>query len=119
MGFSVDPYLGRPYDPASYDCWDMLREAWLELTGFDMGARPRSGAPVLALGRHFQRLAGPASPAIALMRRPRVVSHVGLFWQGRVLHNQPGGVRFDRPEVASLGFTEVAFYHHAARSADR
>lgn len=115
MSFSVDPYLGRPYLPASYDCWDMLREAWLELTGFDIGQRPRAGDAALSIWRHFERLAAPRSPAIVLMRRPRFPAHVGLFWRGRVLHNQPGGARYDQLDHAALGFSEVGFY--AARPA--
>lgn len=118
MGFSVDPYLARPYERARYDCWDMLREAWLELTGFDIGSRPTAPAAALAIWRRFERLAEPRSPAIVLMRRPRLVSHVGLFWRGRVLHNQPAGVHYERLEIARLGFPEVGFYSHATCSAD-
>lgn len=117
--FSVDPYLGRDYDPATYDCWDLLREAWLELTGFDIGPRPPAAAAALAIWRHFARLPEPRSPSIAFMRRPRFVSHVGLFWRGRVLHIQPEGARYERVEQASLGFSEVGFYAHAARPSDR
>jgi hypothetical protein len=117
MAFSVDPYLGRDYDPARYDCWDMLREAWLELTGVDLGPRPRAGAAALAIWRRFDRLAAASSPAIVLMRRPGLVSHVGLFWRGRVLHNVPNGARYDRLDLAALGFSEVGFYRHAARPA--
>lgn len=117
--FSVDPYLGRTYVPHTYDCWDMLAEAWLELTGFDIGPRPTAPEAALAIWRHFHRLPAAASPSIAFMRRRRLVSHVGLFWKGRVLHIQPEGARYERIEQASLGFTEVGFYHHAARPASR
>jgi hypothetical protein len=119
VGFSVDPYLSRVYDPVRYDCWCLLREAWLELTGFDIGARPPAPAAALAIWRHFDRLPAAASPSIALMRRPRIVSHVGLFWRGRVLHIQPDGARYEMLESASLGFTEVGFYTHANRRSDR
>jgi hypothetical protein len=119
MGFTVDPYLAREYSPTRYDCWDMLREAWFELTGFDIGERPRAAPAALTVWRNFARLPGPTSPAIVLMRRPGVVSHVGLFWRARVLHIQPDGARYERVERASLGFTEVGFYSHAACPADR
>lgn len=119
MSFSVDPYLARQYLPGRYDCWDMLREAWGELTGFDIGPRPPAPAAALAIWRKFDRLPGPASPAIALMRHRRLVSHVGLFWRGRVLHIRPEGARYEAVDRAALGFSEVGFYSHATRPADR
>lgn len=115
--FSVDPYLAREFDQARYNCWDMLREAWFEITGDDIGCRTPEPATALAM-RHrfdreeaeFERLPGPVSPSIVLMRRPRTVPHVGLFWIAKVLHIQPRGARYERLETARLGFTEVRFY---------
>lgn len=117
--FSVDPYLGREYRRAQYECWDLLRDAWLELTGFDMGERPAAAGAALSVWRHFRQLAVPVSPSVVLMRRPRAVPHVGLFWRGRVLHIQPEGARYEPLERASFGFTEIGFYAHATRHADR
>lgn len=127
MSFSVDRYLGRRFDEVSYNCWDLLREAWLDLTGDDIGHRTPTPATPLAMRRRFdaeeaefERLPEARSPCIVLMRRPRAVPHVGLFWKGRVLHIQPSGVRYDRLADATLGFTEIRFYatRHVHRQSD-
>lgn len=117
MSFSVDAYLGRSFDEVRYNCWDLLRDAWLELTGEDLGCRTPVPASPLAMRRRFDqeeaefaRLEQPRSPCIVLMRRPRATPHVGLFWQRRVLHIQPGGARYDRLADARLGFSDVRFY---------
>lgn len=120
--FTVDPYLSREFHQVRYNCWDFLREAWLDLTGVDIGHRTPDPATPLAMRRRFdreesefRRLAEPAEPSIVLMRRPRAVPHVGLFWRARVLHMQPEGPRYERLEMARLGFKEVRFYTNADR----
>lgn len=124
--FTVDRYLGREFDRERYNCWDMLREAWLELTGVDIGHRTPMPPTALAIRRRFDqeeaefvRLAAPRSPSIVLMRRPRLIPHVGLFWRDKVLHIGPEGARYEPPHQASHGFTEVRFYTNAERQADR
>jgi hypothetical protein len=106
----IDPYLARVYDPLTYDCWAMFREAWLELTGVDVGPRPGTLAATMAVWRHFRPLAVPISPAAVLMRQRGSVAHVGLFWRRRVLHIGPAGGRYDRLHDATLGFDQVGFY---------
>lgn len=115
--FGVDPYLSRTYVPEKYVCWDMVREAWLELTGFDIGGLPDSPAAALAVWRHFRRLPAPASPCIVLMRPRRAAAHVGLFWRRRVLHIGPNGGRYESLATAKIGFDQIGFYG-AARPAD-
>lgn len=124
--FSVDPYLARDFDQVRYNCWDLLRDAWRELTGIDIGHRTPSPATPLAMRRRFDReeadfvrLPEARSPSIVLMRRPKAVPHVGLFWRGKVLHIQPGGARYEPLAIAGLGFPEVRFYTNAACPADR
>jgi hypothetical protein len=115
--FSVDPYLARRFDEETYNCWDLVREAWLELTGFDIGNRTPHPATPLAIARRFRdgerefcRLGAPCSPSIVVMKRPRAVPHAGLFLRGRVLHIHPGGPQFDRLADATRGFDKVGFY---------
>lgn len=102
----------------------MLREAWLDVTGHDIGDRTPHPATVTAMRArfeaeesHFTALATPATPCIVLMRQRRAVPHVGLFWRGRVLHMRPAGVRYERLVDATRGFGQVSF--HAAGAPDR
>lgn len=126
MTFSVDPYMSREFHQERYNCWDLLREAWLELTGFDIGHRTPAPASPLAMIRRFDReesqfvrLPGPVSPSIVLMRRPRLVPHVGLFWRSKVLHIKETGPRYERRADAMFGFIEERFYTNADGHADR
>lgn len=114
-----DRYMGRVFHPENYTCWDLLREAWLDLTGVDIGDRTPHPATIMSLRERvdrdtgdFQRLDAPRTPCIVLMRQRRAVPHVGLYWRGRVLHLRPPGVRFERLVDASRGFSQVSF--HAA-----
>jgi hypothetical protein len=106
----IDRYLGRTYVAGQYECWDLVREAWLELTGFDIGGRPRDPVAALAIWRHFRKLTGPISPSIVMMRQRRAVPHVGLFLGARVLHIGPAGVRYERLASATLGIAQIGFY---------
>lgn len=100
--FSVDNYLPRRFDMQSYNCWHMTVDAWKDLTGQELTSRQ--------LG-NFTELPAPRSPCIALMQRANEVPHVGVFYQGRILHLHPSmGGCFHIPSVASIGFTTLKYY---------
>lgn len=115
MSFSVDPYLARRGEPNK--CWDLVREAWLEITGHDIGDRTPRRPTMREMierfdreEREFVRLPEPATPSIVLMRRARLIPHVGLFWLGRVLHMTEVGVHYERLADATRGFDQIGFY---------
>lgn len=115
--FTVDPYLSRVYDLAQMNCWHMLRDAWLDLTGQDLGDRtPERITSASLIGRFdtdvpaFTKLDGPDSPCIVLMRSPGVVPHVGLFLRGKVLQMTKSGASYMPLPTARAGFDEVGFY---------
>lgn len=114
-----DRYLGLVFHREEFTCWDLIRRAWLDVTGFDIGDRtPHPATPAAMRARFdaeesdFILLAGPVTPCIVLMRQRLAVPHVGLFWRGRVLHMRPAGVRYERLVDARRGFGQVSF--HAA-----
>jgi len=113
----VDRYLTRRFDLARSNCWHMLRDAWLELTGRDLGDRtPERITSAALIGRFdsdvpsFQRLQRPVDPCIVLMRAPGAVPHVGLYHRRRVLQMKSTGASFVPLEVATAGFSDVGFY---------
>lgn len=115
--FTVDTYLGKRFDIVKYNCWDFVREVWLELTGKDVGCRTPEPATPLAMRRRFDkeeseftRLDKPVSPCIVLMRRPRATPHVGIFYKGKVLSIDERGVTFLPVDIAVLRFTIVRYY---------
>lgn len=114
---SIDQYLERTFHPENYNCWDLVREVWQDLTGHDIGDRTPHPATPLAMRRRFDReerefirLDAPRSPCITLLRRPRAVPHVGVYLRGRLLHMSERGCRYEPMPVASLGFTSVEFF---------
>lgn len=117
MRLNVDSYLARRFDLARQNCWHLVRDAWLELTGNDLGDRtPERITTAALMGRFdtdvpaFQLLAEPADPCIVLMRSPRAVPHVGIFHKRRVLQMTARGASFVPLDVATAGYSDVSFY---------
>lgn len=123
MSIVVDKYLGREFHWRTYNCWDFIRDVWLDHCGVDLGKRTPEPFSKEELKRTFaaqesdvdgkliHRLAEPEDPCIVLLVRPNVLSHVGVFVRGKLLHLQPrGNVIHQDLAVASLGFKEVRFY---------
>lgn len=120
----VGKYLGREFSWRSYNCWDFTREVWLDVTGVELGMRTPESVDRKALQGAFDatepelsgkgvvsRIPSPIDPCIVLMVRPRVLSHVGIFVQHRVLHLVPKqGVFLQDFKMATMGFSEVRYY---------
>lgn len=117
MTFTVDKYLGKKFSIVSYNCWDLVREAWLDLTGDDIGKRTPIPPTLRAMKErflneesHFMKVDKPVSPCIVLFKRYRLLPHVGIFFKNKVLHIRETGVEYQPLSVASFGFKEVGFY---------
>ncbi len=117
MSFTVDSYLARRFDLATQNCWHLVRDAWRELTGDDLGDR----TPVLItkaalIGRFdtdvpgFRKLSGPANPSIVLMTRRGAIPHVGIFYKRRILQMAAGGPSYLPIGPATAGYHEVGYY---------
>lgn len=119
MKLNVDSYLTRRFDLARQNCWHTLRDAWLELTGTDLGDRTPEHLSLAALvGRFnsdvptFRQLPAPAEPSIVLMRQPGQVPHVGLYWKRRVLQMARSGPSYLPLHMATAGYPAdgIGFY---------
>lgn len=113
----VDKYLAKSFDLAHYNCWHLLREVWLELTGVDLGDRTPERITTNSLMRRFdtdvptfQELAAPEDPSMVLMLRRGVIPHVGVYLRGRVLQMTSTGASYMLPEQACLGFDRVRYF---------
>lgn len=115
--FSTDRWLHARQRPNEYNCFDFTRDVWLDLTGEDIGDRlqilhraiPDRRATKADIAA-FNRLDGPQSPSLVMMRRPRAVPHIGVFLRGRILHLRQRGAVFEPPFYATLGFKTVGYY---------
>lgn len=113
---SIDGLFNRQYDTEHYNCVHFLCDAWQHVTGQDLKQRMDGFLTAVSsmkasrqTMRGFSRLSAPVSPCIVLMKN-RFNSHVGLFYQGRVLHLSEAGVQWMPLPVATFGFQVVRFY---------
>lgn len=119
----VSPYLAWRYHLTRCNCWHMVRAAWLDLTGRDLGERTPAQISFDALvGRFdtdvpaFHKLAGPQEPSIVLMRSPGAVPHVGVYHRRRVLQMTKQGASFMPLEAATRGYMSVEHYSDESRN---
>lgn len=105
----IDELLSREYKP-TYTCNEFACEAWQLITGENLNDRlmkwlndPDSQA--------FKRLDHPISPCLVMFKNhPRSSTHVGLFFEGKLLHLSARGAQFVPIEVVALHFRSVSYY---------
>lgn len=110
----IDKYLQRTFKLRGYNCWSLVREFWKDHTGEDLG-------PVIGFSDSkkltYQKLDKPQSPCIALFLSPGKIPHVGVYWNGKVLHIKQAGAQYVPLNVASFGFQTTEFYQPRANGA--
>jgi hypothetical protein len=121
---SVDKFLHLRYDERNYNCAHFFCDAWEELVGFSvrealqgfLAPPSERRAELGTIKRAFTRLDGPRSPCLVLMDRPHTAPHVGLFYEGRVLHILESGVQYMPVHIATFGFRLVRYYGYTNRN---
>lgn len=119
----VDKYLGREFHWKNYNCWDFIRDVWQDHAGVDIGRRVPEAWTKIALTEAFakqqfdvenalvKRIPEPVDPCLVMFVRPNVLSHVGVWVRGKVLHLQPRGNVIHQPlDDVALGFPEIRWY---------
>lgn len=116
--FKVENYLSKQHSMIRYNCWDFIREVWLELMNEDIGFRTPKGASredmKYKFAREeveFERINKPQDPCIVLFTRKTALPHVGVYVKGKVLHLPEHNTGKHEPlSIAALGFKETRFY---------
>lgn len=116
-------YLGREFHWRHYNCWDFIRDVWLDHCGVDLGKRTPTSVTAEAFkaafsGQEFdvhnkivRQVPKPVDPCLVYLSRPKCLSHVGVFVGGRLLHLRPrGNVVLEDFDTATIGFPEIRFY---------
>lgn len=115
--FTTDTYLGKCYSH-TYTCWDFACEVWTALTGKSLPIGhvdvSRPSAELHALAKQYapamSRLEAPRSPCVVLLQRKRINPHVGIYYQGKVLHLNPSGAVYESLHSVCARYTEVSYY---------
>ena len=109
--------MNRQFDLRTYNCWDLVREVWLRLTGQVLPILPMMDTSVQHLQNtaedmktEYKELTVPVSPCIVLFQKTGYIPHVGVYRNGRVLHIRRAGVQYTPVPVASVGFDTVRYY---------
>lgn len=83
----------------SYTCHEFACDAWKKITGKKLTFKNR------------KKLDAPESPCIVfLSSNERSDSHVGVYFEGRVIHLGARGVQYIALEYLQVGFKKVGFY---------
>lgn len=119
----IDEFLSKQYNAKNYNCMHFACDVWLALTGSSLTGNfegmlsgelnSRKFTRSHRLG--FIRLQSAESPCLVLFQQPRDVPHVGVFYNGRVLHLRQAGAIYQPLDMASLTFDTVRFYKCKAK----
>ena len=94
----LDELMDRTWKKG-YTCHEFACEAWKKITGKELTLKKR------------KPIKQPKSPCIVfLYNNERSDSHVGIFYQGRVIHLGVRGVQYVPLECLTIGFRKVSFY---------
>lgn len=116
---NVDSFLDRVPGP-QYKCFDFVREVWAESFAVDLGDQLQGLAAalddrhvVLSELRGFRKLLVPSDPCFVIFQRRRSTPHIGIWYQGNVLHLQGGqSAQYSRLKDVALRYTRTTFYEH-------
>lgn len=104
---SIDNLLDRTWSK-NYTCNEFACEAWQQITGEDLSKRVEDSFDNLG---GFEQLSEPISPCIVYFtNNNQSPTHVGVFFEQKILHLTGRGVQYMPLEVVKLGFREVRFY---------
>lgn len=104
---SIDNLLDRTWSK-NYTCNEFACEAWQQITGEDLSKRLNR---FLNRKGGFELLERPDSPCIVFFKHNfQTSTHVGVFFDNKVLHLTGRGVQYMPLEIVSIGFKEVRFY---------
>lgn len=103
---NLDQFLDRTWSK-DYTCNEFSCEVWQHITGENLKERLTS---FLNGTGSFTQLSAPESPCIALFLRKNADSHVGIFFEGKLLHLTQKGAHYVHLEIMQGGFQQPRFY---------
>lgn len=108
--------LNWEFNYSTKNCWHFCQEFWKDLTGQDLGnlspglVRSQFRAAVEEHHVNFIKLDTPQSPCLVVATRPKLTPHIGIYYQGKVVHAKLTGASYEPLEVFSRGFKTITYY---------
>ena len=114
---SIDRFLAKSYNANSYHCAHLVVDVWAFIKGEDLTPHLLPTLTPLSQVKtpdnckvKFKSLSKPKTTCLVLMRGVKRNPHIGVFYEGRVLHLTEGGVRFDRLGTCKTLYQNMRFY---------
>lgn len=109
--------MERRYDAKEYNCAHFVCDVWKDLKGESIAEVMRgflcgrtSRAAILSDLKKVSLLEKPTDLCLVFFQGIRGKNHVGVWFKKKVLHIEPGGVKYQPLEVVSIGFKKVRFF---------
>lgn len=103
----INALFDREYTE-EYTCNEFACEAWQVITGQDLTQRLNDHLNGIG---EFEEIKQPVSPCIAFFSvNDSLPTHVGIFYNGKILHLSPRGVQYIPREFVMIGFKYARFY---------
>ena len=113
----IDALFGKIHNDDTYNCAHFVADAYKHLTGREIMEDlqtflrpPEKRTAPLSMRHRWRRLRYPKDGCVVLLRRPRTPSHVGLWYEGKVIHLTAQGVQFQPVDIAAMGYKTTGFY---------
>lgn len=114
---SFDKFFSKQYHKRNYNCAHFVVEVWNDITGKDITKtfgefllpEEARGLPD-DIYDNFVKIKEPVSPCIVVMRQPKSVPHVGIFYKNKILQITERGVSYLEPELATRHYRKVRYY---------
>jgi hypothetical protein len=104
---TIDNLLDRTWSK-EYTCNEFACDAWKQITGENLSKRLMR---FLNGEGGFDQLESPTSPCIVFFNNSfQASTHVGVFFEDKVLHLTGRGVQFMPLDIVKIGFKEVSYY---------
>jgi hypothetical protein len=114
---SIDKFLSKTYDKNNYNCAHFTVDVYKHLTGVDIESNLKGllfplydNHATLELRKGFTRLQSPESPCIVLFSGKGIEPHVGVYYNGRVIHLGDSGAQYVDIDIIKISFKTVRYY---------
>lgn len=113
-----DDLFFKTYNEKTYNCAHFCVDVWLHLTGVDISKKmegflmPAKEATIQLSDRNnFVVIDEPVSPCLVLMRGGNNESHIGVYFNNRIIHIKKKCVENLLPEIIFLGYKKIGYYN--------